>query len=192
MRAGIDRREQKKKAAEFEADMLRKARAAMGLATDTIESQAADRARALAADIYEGADMRVRTVGGAVWGRWDKSTLRHAPVACFVHRDRQVLRARVGPRCADVVVRLRAAQVEKHWTEKALDEMTERDWRIFREDYNISYKGSNTCLPMRNWLEGNFPEPVMRVRAWVRGWVDSRAGAPRLWQLEEGGGDAQA
>eukprot|EP00967_Tisochrysis_lutea_P135934 scaffold241843_cov16-Tisochrysis_lutea.AAC.2 len=37
MRAGIDRREQKKKAAEFEADMLRKSREAFGLATDTLQ-----------------------------------------------------------------------------------------------------------------------------------------------------------
>jgi ATP-dependent RNA helicase DDX23/PRP28 len=59
MRAGIDRREQKKKAAEFEADMLRKSRAAFGLALDTNESRAADAARASAADRYEGADMRV-------------------------------------------------------------------------------------------------------------------------------------
>lgn len=30
---------------------------------------------------------------------------------------------------------------DRHWSEKALDEMTERDWRIFREDYNITIKG---------------------------------------------------
>jgi len=30
---------------------------------------------------------------------------------------------------------------DRHWSEKELDEMTERDWRIFREDYNITIKG---------------------------------------------------
>lgn len=30
---------------------------------------------------------------------------------------------------------------DRHWTEKNGDEMTERDWRIFREDYNITIKG---------------------------------------------------
>lgn len=30
---------------------------------------------------------------------------------------------------------------DRHWTEKASNEMTERDWRIFREDYNITIKG---------------------------------------------------
>ena len=30
---------------------------------------------------------------------------------------------------------------DRHWSEKDLNEMTERDWRIFREDYNITIKG---------------------------------------------------
>lgn len=30
---------------------------------------------------------------------------------------------------------------DRHWSEKGFDEMTERDWRIFREDYNITIKG---------------------------------------------------
>jgi hypothetical protein len=66
--------------------------------------------------------------------------------------------------CDKAMLALMALQVEKHWTEKALDEMTERDWRIFREDFNISYKGSShTVLPMRNWKEANFPEPIMKA-----------------------------
>lgn len=32
---------------------------------------------------------------------------------------------------------------DRHWTEKEWDEMTERDWRIFREDYNITIKGKS-------------------------------------------------
>jgi ATP-dependent RNA helicase DDX23/PRP28 len=42
--------------------------------------------------------------------------------------------------------------------------MTERDWRIFREDFNISYKGNPHTLPLRNWDEGNLPEPLRMVR----------------------------
>jgi ATP-dependent RNA helicase DDX23/PRP28 len=30
---------------------------------------------------------------------------------------------------------------DRHWSEKDVAEMTERDWRIFREDYNITIKG---------------------------------------------------
>jgi ATP-dependent RNA helicase DDX23/PRP28 len=31
--------------------------------------------------------------------------------------------------------------LDRHWSEKELIEMTERDWRIFREDFSISTKG---------------------------------------------------
>ena len=45
---------------------------------------------------------------------------------------------------ADAMERRRAAKHgydDRHWTEKALDEMKERDWRIFREDFSISARG---------------------------------------------------
>ena len=29
---------------------------------------------------------------------------------------------------------------DRHWRMKPLDEMTDRDWRIFREDFNITIK----------------------------------------------------
>lgn len=31
---------------------------------------------------------------------------------------------------------------DRHWTEKPLDQMKERDWRIFKEDFNIACKGT--------------------------------------------------
>jgi len=49
-----------------------------------------------------------------------------------------------------------------HWTEKKLEEMTERDWRIFREDFDIRVTGGRATLPLRYWEEGGFPEEVMR------------------------------
>ena len=52
---------------------------------------------------------------------------------------------------------------EKHWSEKKREEMTERDWRIFREDFNIAYKGGQSGLPIRNWAEANLPETLMQV-----------------------------
>ncbi len=56
-------------------------------------------------------------------------------------------------------------RIEKHWTEKAVEEMTERDWRIFREDFSIAYKGNaGGTLPIRNWKEARLPEPLMKVR----------------------------
>lgn len=33
------------------------------------------------------------------------------------------------------------AYKERHWTKKELSEMTDRDWRIFKEDFSITAKG---------------------------------------------------
>lgn len=48
------------------------------------------------------------------------------------------------PHLADAMERRKAAKTgldERHWTDKPLDEMKERDWRIFREDFSISARG---------------------------------------------------
>lgn len=36
-----------------------------------------------------------------------------------------------------------------HWGEKQLEDMTERDWRIFREDFDIRVRGGNVPHPLR-------------------------------------------
>ncbi|KDD73255.1 DEAD/DEAH box helicase [Helicosporidium sp. ATCC 50920] len=41
--------------------------------------------------------------------------------------------------------------------------MTERDWRIFREDFSISYKGSHAAPPLRSWSEAALPESLLRA-----------------------------
>ena len=49
-----------------------------------------------------------------------------------------------GLQLADALERRKAAKSgldERHWTEKSLDEMKERDWRIFREDFSIASRG---------------------------------------------------
>ena len=46
------------------------------------------------------------------------------------------------------------------------EDMTERDWRIFREDFSIAYKGAAmgpNSLPIRNWKEANLPDNLMRA-----------------------------
>jgi ATP-dependent RNA helicase DDX23/PRP28 len=49
-----------------------------------------------------------------------------------------------------------------HWSAKPLTAMTERDWRIFREDFNIGYKGSGRAgLPMRTWTESGLPKALL-------------------------------
>jgi ATP-dependent RNA helicase DDX23/PRP28 len=52
---------------------------------------------------------------------------------------------------------------DPHWSEKKLDEMSERDWRIFREDFNISYKGACGELPLRFWDECPMPKEVRQA-----------------------------
>jgi ATP-dependent RNA helicase DDX23/PRP28 len=51
---------------------------------------------------------------------------------------------------------------EKHWKEKKREEMTQRDWRIFREDHRISYKnaGKDAPMPFRNWEEFMLPKKL--------------------------------
>lgn len=51
----------------------------------------------------------------------------------------------------------------RHWTQKTLAQMTERDWRIFREDFNISIKGGRVPKPLRNWEEASLPPEVYNV-----------------------------
>lgn len=52
---------------------------------------------------------------------------------------------------------------DRHWSEKPLDEMKERDWRIFREDYSISSRGGNIPNPLRSWRESAIPLPILDV-----------------------------
>ncbi|GBP66287.1 Probable ATP-dependent RNA helicase DDX23 [Eumeta japonica] len=52
---------------------------------------------------------------------------------------------------------------DRHWSEKDQDEMTERDWRIFREDYNITIKGGKIPNPIRSWKEAGFHPDIMDI-----------------------------
>lgn len=57
----------------------------------------------------------------------------------------------------------KVAHDDRHWRMKELTEMTDRDWRIFREDFNISIKGGKVPRPLRNWEEAGFPQEVYRA-----------------------------
>ncbi|EEY70514.1 DEAD/DEAH box RNA helicase, putative [Phytophthora infestans T30-4] len=52
-----------------------------------------------------------------------------------------------------------------HWSEKSLDEMKERDWRIFREDFDITLKGGRAPHPLRKWSEAGkmLPDAVYKA-----------------------------
>lgn len=61
--------------------------------------------------------------------------------------------------------------LDKHWSDKKLEHMRERDWRIFKEDYNISTKGGAIPNPMRSWAESGLPKRLLDVVAMV-GYTD--------------------
>eukprot|EP01118_Nematostelium_gracile_P007316 TRINITY_DN2375_c0_g1_i1.p1 TRINITY_DN2375_c0_g1~~TRINITY_DN2375_c0_g1_i1.p1 ORF type:complete len:542 (-),score=178.75 TRINITY_DN2375_c0_g1_i1:160-1785(-) len=51
----------------------------------------------------------------------------------------------------------------QHWTDKPLDQMTERDWRIFREEFNITTKGGALPKPIRSWDEAPLRSQVIKA-----------------------------
>lgn len=53
--------------------------------------------------------------------------------------------------------------LDKHWSEKKLENMRERDWRIFKEDFNIATKGGSIPNPMRSWKESNLPKRLLDI-----------------------------
>ncbi|KAL9939571.1 hypothetical protein V8E36_001388 [Tilletia maclaganii] len=52
---------------------------------------------------------------------------------------------------------------EAHWSEKKLEDMKERDWRIFREDFAIAARGGNIPRPLRSWRESAIPSLILRA-----------------------------
>lgn len=48
-----------------------------------------------------------------------------------------------------------------HWSEKPLKDMTDRDWRIFREDFDIRVRGGKVPSPLRFWKEGDFSSRIL-------------------------------
>lgn len=52
--------------------------------------------------------------------------------------------------------------LDKHWSEKRLDQMRERDWRIFKEDFQIATRMTQTN-PMRSWSESGLPKRLLDI-----------------------------
>ena len=50
-----------------------------------------------------------------------------------------------------------------HWSDKTPEDMSVRDWRIFREDHQIATKGGKVPLPMRSWDESKLPQDLLDV-----------------------------
>ena len=50
-----------------------------------------------------------------------------------------------------------------HWSEKALSDMTARDWRIMREDFEIRVQGARTVNPLRFWSEAALHPSILEA-----------------------------
>lgn len=52
---------------------------------------------------------------------------------------------------------------DKHWSAKKLSEMTSRDWRILKEDFEINSKGAIHENPLRSWQESAIPDEILTI-----------------------------
>ncbi|KAG9412658.1 hypothetical protein AC1031_015568 [Aphanomyces cochlioides] len=77
-------------------------------------------------------------------------------------RDRERELRRMQEREADREREIASIEAERvlHWSDKTLEQMTDRDWRIFREDYDIILRGGRAPPPLRKWSEATFPPTV--------------------------------
>merc|ERR1740130_1213060 len=77
--------------------------------------------------------------------------------------QRAALRKRKKKVDADVDRQLAVFDATVHWSSKKLDEMTSRDWRILREDFDIRVRGGRAPNPLRNWDESNICEACRKA-----------------------------
>ncbi|KAF2133910.1 DEAD-domain-containing protein [Dothidotthia symphoricarpi CBS 119687] len=103
-------------------------------------------------------------LGGFTDATTDESS--HKFIDAMVERDPESGRARAEA-ILDMERRRRdeggRAQLDKHWSDKRLEHMRERDWRIFKEDFNIATKGGAIPNPMRNWQESGLPDKILSL-----------------------------
>lgn len=52
---------------------------------------------------------------------------------------------------------------DKPWQEKKLEQMNSRDWRIFREDYDIQIEGGRAPNPIRYWEESSIHPLILKA-----------------------------
>lgn len=85
---------------------------------------------------------------------WDATddTSALAPPLQFTHRQSSVMEHG-----------LRRTFDDRHWSEKGLHEMTDRDWRIFKEDFNINTSGGILPHPVRHWHESGLPTELLNT-----------------------------
>eukprot|EP00746_Dinoflagellata_sp_MGD_P071167 gnl/MRDRNA2_/MRDRNA2_29028_c0_seq1.p1 gnl/MRDRNA2_/MRDRNA2_29028_c0~~gnl/MRDRNA2_/MRDRNA2_29028_c0_seq1.p1 ORF type:complete len:768 (+),score=192.48 gnl/MRDRNA2_/MRDRNA2_29028_c0_seq1:123-2426(+) len=73
-------------------------------------------------------------------------------VSTFVQPSKEPL----GFRQRDVL-EIQTEEEKIHWSEKPLGDMTDRDWRILKEDFEIAVRGGRVPKPLRVWAESPLP-----------------------------------
>jgi len=65
---------------------------------------------------------------------------------------------------ADMLEKLDRSSVLKHWSQKLSKEMSQRDWKIFREDSKIFLAGKRAAPnPFRSWSESGLPRELLEA-----------------------------
>ncbi|KAL4398780.1 mRNA splicing protein Prp28 [Malassezia pachydermatis] len=99
---------------------------------------------------------------------WSAEDDTSDPTLATLPESSAVLRGRAGldgsERSESGRSRMRATLAEKPWSEKTLEEMRARDWRIFREDFQIQVRGGGDIpYPLRSWKESAIPSAVLEA-----------------------------
>jgi ATP-dependent RNA helicase DDX23/PRP28 len=87
---------------------------------------------------------------------------RGVQIKNFKHKDIDVVKVEVKEKEDQIQLDLidDDEKQRKHWSQKKKEEMDERDWRIFKEDFNITTKGTNIPHPIRYWEESSLPSEI--------------------------------
>lgn len=134
----------------------------------TFEWSAEDDTTSVNDPTYKGADYKPY-VGTRVLAGYDESfeeeamekraqLIRQSDKETGEARARELMRAFHAGRAKKA-----EKQVDVHWSLKSLQNMRERDWRIFKEDYDIRTQGGGLPNPLRSWRESSLPPQILDI-----------------------------
>ena len=87
------------------------------------------------------------------WENSEDTLANHTPLTSLKVND--LLKRNGSWRNDNELNKLEESYIGKYWTQKRINEMTERDWRILKEDFQITIRGDSVKQPLRNWTELN-------------------------------------
>ena len=82
-----------------------------------------------------------------------------------MQKNQQEKEEEVGNRCCfyGQYVQREGTGHGSHWSEKALEDMTLRDWHIMREDFEIRVQGARSIYPLRFWSEAAVHPAILKA-----------------------------